>query len=143
MKFKLIAVLVGGAVAGALAFLPFSVKAEAPNGLAQVPPIGEEHPFEELNLSPEQEEQLAQIRQETRAQIEDVLSAEQRQQFRTTFEEGRTFREAVAAMNLSEEQKAELRSIFQAARQKAATILTPEQRQHLRERMLSRLGERW
>jgi len=124
MKFNLKMVLVGGILGGAITLMPALTQAQETG--SQVPRFPA---LEQLNLTTDQEAKLAQIRQATRAQLENVLTAEQQETFKTKMAQGATFREAIAASNLSEEQRTQLREAFQAARQSASEVLTPEQRQ--------------
>ncbi|MDX2211919.1 MAG: Spy/CpxP family protein refolding chaperone [Oculatellaceae cyanobacterium bins.114] len=147
MKFvtiKPMTVLTGGAMAVVglaagltIAFHPVVVQAQARDGMEQWSQV-----LEELNLTPEQQTQLNQIRQNTRSELEALLTEDQRAQFRSTLESGNGFREAIAAMNLSSEQQTQLRAIFQSAREQAATVLTDEQRQQVQELVRSRLQQR-
>ncbi|NJR63509.1 MAG: hypothetical protein HC769_34865 [Cyanobacteria bacterium CRU_2_1] len=97
MKFNIVPVMVGSVAAIALSLTPLVVVAQAPDVLAQTP-ASESFPrvFEQLNLTPEQEAQLVEIRQNTRAQLESLLTEDQQQQFRTTLEQGGSFRQAIA-----------------------------------------------
>lgn len=134
MKFNLKMVLVGGILGGVMTLMPT---------LAQAQETGNQFPklqrLEQLNLTAEQEAQLAQIRQATQAQLEDLLTAEQQEAFKSKMSEGATFREAIAAADLSEDQRTQLRDTFRSARRAASELLTTEQRQQAREQRQSRL----
>ncbi|NJN87206.1 MAG: hypothetical protein HC881_14035 [Leptolyngbyaceae cyanobacterium SL_7_1] len=136
MKFKWMVALIGGVAAIGFTVAPFVGRAYAQDAL---PPILEV--MEQLNLTDTQRTQLEQIWQETRAEMEAILSVEQREQFRSTFENGGNFREAAAAMNLTDEQRTELRSIMSSTRDEAAAVLTDEQRQELRETLRDRMQQ--
>jgi Spy/CpxP family protein refolding chaperone len=143
MKFNFKTVLTSGAIAlagfaagVAFSLTPAMAEAQTVATVMQLPEA-----LEQLNLTEAQEDQLVQIRQETRAQLESLLSEEQRNQFKSTMEAGGSLREAIAAMNLSETQQTELRSIFSSARQEAAAVLTDDQRQQVREFIRVRLQE--
>jgi Spy/CpxP family protein refolding chaperone len=137
MKVRLIALIAGTVGAIALVISPLLVHAQTPDPLGRFPAA-----LERLNLTPDQEGELAQIRQNTRTQIETLLTLDQREQFKTTMQEGGTFREAVAAMNLSADQQTQLRSVFRSARQQARDVLTPEQQQEIRELIQDRRENR-
>ncbi len=149
MKFNPLYGLVGGCLVGALALTPFMAKADmfqanltaahaVATQLAEATPQDHSLPpfltaLDELNLTADQEAQLSTLRRETRTQLEAVIQPEQRQQFKTTLQQGGSFRQAVNAMNLTLNQKQQVRSIFQSARQEGAAVLTPAQRQELRQ----------
>ncbi|MCU0565762.1 MAG: Spy/CpxP family protein refolding chaperone [Oculatellaceae cyanobacterium Prado106] len=135
--FNLKSILVGTLLSGTLILTPIATHAQEP--LTQLPVMAA---IEQLNLTADQESQLVRIRQNTRAQLESILSESQRQSFKTTLEQGGSFRSAVAAMNLTEEQRTQLRTVFQSVRTEASTILTTEQRQQIRDWVLARLSDR-
>nr|WP_290224515.1 hypothetical protein [Trichocoleus desertorum] len=111
-----------------------------------------------LNLTAEQKAQMQQIHQETKAAMEQVLTAEQRQQLEAAKaqrqaakaerqaagaqgQEGqarpqgqaRERRGPFANLNLSAEQQTRIQEIKQASRQRMESVLTEEQRQKLNE----------
>jgi periplasmic protein CpxP/Spy len=131
MKFNLKSILVGGILGGAMLLLPAITQAQD-TGVQSFPVIAQ------LNLTTDQEAKLAEIRQDTQTQLENILTAEQRQIFKTQMAQGATLRESIAAMTPSDEQRTQLRATFQSARQSASAVLTPEQRQQAREWMQSR-----
>jgi protein CpxP len=93
---------------------------------------GPEQALAALNLSPEQQSQIDQIRTNTRSQIEAVLTEEQRSTFQSNAGEG-NFRQAFRALNLSDEQRTEIHSIMDASRESVGNVLTEEQKQQLQE----------
>ena len=88
---------------------------------------------ESLNLTPEQKTQWEEIRVETKAQIQNILTPEQQEQFETLTSQGQRGRKAIKQLNLSEEQKTQMREIMQSSRQQMANILTEEQLEQLRQ----------
>lgn len=128
MQVKTMATLGCCLVAIALVNNPPAALALPPSLLAQQPA----NALDQLNLTPEQETQLADIQQTTQVQIETVLSSSQQQRLRAELDDGVSFRQAIARLNLSPDQRTELRSIMGAARQSAAEVLTPAQRQQMR-----------
>jgi periplasmic protein CpxP/Spy len=130
LNFNLIKVfVVGGFLGGVLTLLPTVSQAQQ----TRMPVL------EQLDLTPDQETQMAEVRRDTLAQLETIVSAEQRETFKSKMTEGATLREAIASMNLSEDQRTQVRATFQAARQEAQTILTPAQQEEVRELLQSRL----
>jgi Spy/CpxP family protein refolding chaperone len=94
-----------------------------------------------IELSQEQEDQLAAARQQVRSQLEAITTPEQQQQFRAALEQGQGLRAAIAAMDLSSEQRTQVRQVFQASRSQFSEILTPEQRQQLRQNLRTQFGD--
>jgi periplasmic protein CpxP/Spy len=91
-----------------------------------------------LNLTQQQQDQIDQIRNQMRSQVESILSETQRTQIRTAMQQGQDFRAAAAAANISDDQQAQIRQVFQASRQQMASILTPDQQQQLQQHMRER-----
>ncbi|HBB31878.1 MAG TPA: hypothetical protein DDZ80_26365 [Cyanobacteria bacterium UBA8803] len=137
MKIKLLPLLAGIA-AMALTAIPMIVKAQ-PANLPVLP--GLQEVISNLNLTEEQQAQFAQIRSETQAKLENVLTAQQKNTLQAAIAQGKPLRQAMASLNLTPEQKTEIRSILQSARQQGRDIVTEEQRQQLRQEMQSRRGQ--
>lgn len=144
MRFKPMMVLTSGVMsliglsAGvAIALSPMQAQAQTANSTEQWAQV-----LEQLDLTADQQTQLAQIGDNARLQLETLLTSEQREQFRTTLEQGNNLQAAIAAMNLTSEQQSQLQSIFETARQEAALVLTEEQRQRARELLQERLQPR-
>jgi len=135
MQLKFIPVL-ASAIALSIATTPLAAKAE-PNAPAQqtiaqaqdkVP-----HRFERLGLTQAQRDKMAEIRRNTRTQVEAVFTPEQRQQLETARESRQRRREAMASLNLTPAQKTRLQQIRQSAKSQFEAVLTPEQRQKLQQ----------
>jgi Spy/CpxP family protein refolding chaperone len=99
--------------------------------------------LEELELTDEQQEQVQDIFQDLRGDIDDILTDEQQAQFREAYQEAQDFRTAAAAIdNLTNDQKAQIRAAMQASRGEISEVLTEDQRAELRaalrERRLNR-----
>jgi Spy/CpxP family protein refolding chaperone len=89
--------------------------------------------LEELELTDEQQEQVQDIFQDLRGDIDDILTDEQQAQFREAYQEAQDFRTAAAAIdNLTNDQKAQIRAAMQASRGEISEVLTEEQRAELR-----------
>lgn len=130
MKRKLMPLLVG-AIALTFAATPLVLHAQSDRPIQDLPQ------FAGVELTQDQQDELAQIREETRAQIEAILTPEQLELFRAAKESGQVRREAFAQMNLSDEQRAQIREIREAAKSESQAILTPEQQEQIRENMRS------
>jgi len=96
---------------------------------------------EQLNLTPQQEAKLYQIRTQSVAQLERILSPEQRDQVTAALVEGKDLRSAIAAMNLTPDQKTQLRQVMQSARTQIDSTLTPDQKQQLRQTFRSAMRQ--
>jgi periplasmic protein CpxP/Spy len=96
-------------------------------GLMQVLP--------DLNLTPEQEAQFTQLRENTAAQIEQILTPEQQQKFRTLKTQVESVRQSFAQLNLTPEQRQQIREVMRSNRPEIEQILTEEQRQQIRDRL--------
>ena len=138
MQFKFIPVL-ASAIAVSIATAPLAAKAEtiapAPQTIAQAQarPDKVSPRFEQLGLTQEQRDKIAEIRRNTRTQVEAVFTPEQRQQLETARESKQRRREAIASINLTPEQKTRLQQIRQSAKSQFDAVLTPEQRQKLQQ----------
>ncbi|NEQ86836.1 MAG: hypothetical protein F6K26_44345, partial [Moorea sp. SIO2I5] len=95
-----------------------------------------------LNITDQQKEQFENIRNNTDAKIEDILTPEQQRRFQTIKTLRRQLQEAREGMNLSQEQRDQMREIRKSAREEMKGILTEEQRQQIRQEMRSRRGNR-
>lgn len=138
MKLKLMPVL-AGAIALTVAAAPLAVKAQPNQQNQPVPGQAQNQPqFAGVEITQQQQDQLSQIRNETRAQIEKLLTPQQLQQFKTAMQSSQDRQAAFAAMNLSEEQKTQLQTIVQSAQNRAETVLTPEQRQKIQQNIQQR-----
>lgn len=133
MKFKPISLLVG-AIAIAVATTPVIARSEQPSVPTQLFPV-----LAGIELTPQQQDQIAQTRQASRSKIEGILTSEQQNQFKAALERGDGLLAAIAAANLSSEQQAQVRTVFQSARTQVANTLTLEQRQQI----LQNLGSAW
>ncbi len=142
MKLKLMPMLVG-AIALTLAATPLAVKAQAnTSGQMLISEGQKQGRWAALNLTQEQRDQMAQIRQQTRSQIEALLTPEQRDKFKAAMESKQGRRAAIAAMNLSDAQKTQMRAIKESAKSKIDAILTQEQRQQLQQMRQTRQQQR-
>ena len=138
MQLKKISFM-AGTIALSLAIIPFPVMAEthslSPQIVAQVPQIAV---LERLGVTEAQKAQLADIRQNIRAEIQNILTPQQQEQFQTITANMDRNLEAFQTLNLSDEQKSQVWNIFQSQKSQLEEILTPEQRQQIQT-----LGQNW
>ena len=124
--------LLAGAIALTVAAAPLAVKAQPNQPKQPVPGQAQNRPrLAGVEITQQQQNQLDEIRRDTRAQIEKILTPEQRQQFKAAIESRQGERSPFAGINLSEDQKTKLQGIVQSAQYRAEAILTPEQRQQI------------
>lgn len=98
--------------------------------------------LENLNLTEAQRTEIDAIFATSRAEIQTVLTAEQRATFAETLADTDSYREAMRAINLSEDQRSAIWDMMREARAAIGEVLTAEQRQEIREAMRERHGER-
>ncbi len=142
MQFKWMPML-AGAIALSVTPIPLVVQAElAPSSPQLLAQAREPRKLEALGLTQEQQTRIAEIRRNTRSQMEAVLTPEQREKLKAARESRQQRRETFAALNLTPEQKTKLRQIRQSAKSQFEAVLTPEQRQKLQQFRQSRGWQR-
>jgi len=137
MKFKLMPMLAG---AISLTVIATPILAKAQNlGNETSPAVTQQthhhSPFAQLNLTQQQQDQMAQIKSSTKAQINQVLTTDQQNQLQASIQAGQKRWEAFKSLNLSDNQKNQIRQIMQSSRQQMDAVLTPEQRQQMQARI--------
>ncbi|MBD0262383.1 MAG: Spy/CpxP family protein refolding chaperone [Tolypothrix sp. Co-bin9] len=134
MKFKNLS-LIAGAIALSLTAVPFSVKAEttsqAPARLAQAQAQPKQPAQGGIQLTPQQQTKIEQIRGNVRKQIEGVLTKDQRTQIKTAMEAGKPAREAFGALKFSPQQQTQLQQIMVSSQQQMEAVLTADQKAEL------------
>ncbi len=134
MKFKFIS-MIAGVVALALLATPLGAKAQDPSSQpspAVTQPSQHHSPYASLNLTQQQQDQLAQIKSDTHSRINQVLTSDQQNQLQAAIQAGQKRGEAFKSLNLSQEQMTQIKQIWQSSRQQMRAVLTPEQQQQLR-----------
>jgi len=142
MKIKTLS-LIAGVFALTLTAAPFVAQAnttlDAPLQLAQTPAHhGRGEFFAQLGLSDSQTEQIKQIHSSTREQIQQIITPEQKQAFKTAMQNHQGFKAARQAMNLTDEQKSQLKQVWQSSHDQIQAILTPSQ-----QTQLEQLRQQW
>ncbi|BAY85228.1 hypothetical protein NIES267_47270 [Calothrix parasitica NIES-267] len=74
------------------------------------------------NLTQAQRTQIEEIRDNTRSQVESVLTPQQEVEFQSSVEDGQKMRSAVANLNLSPEQQTQIDEIMQVAKEQKKAI---------------------
>ena len=85
---------------------------------------GEKH-MDDLNLTPEQKTKMEQLKADSRAQMDAVLTPEQQQQAKTRQDRRQAMR-GNRNLNLSAEQQAKINTIRQSSEEQLNALLTPE-----------------
>ena len=95
-----------------------------------------------LNLTPDQQARMKQIRQNTRSQLDGILTAEQRAQLQRDRQNKGTPRAGESrgmprspftSLNLTAEQRSRIEAVMRSSKQQMDAILTPEQRQQMQQ----------
>ncbi|MEA5616304.1 P pilus assembly/Cpx signaling pathway, periplasmic inhibitor/zinc-resistance associated protein [Cronbergia sp. UHCC 0137] len=143
MKFKTLS-LIAGAIALTLTATPFTVQAQT-NFSAPIQIAQGKGGWNKLGLTDAQKAQMQEIRRNTKAQIEQVLTSEQKAKLKAMMQErkaqrqnggegqrqGRKRGDVFAALNLTETQKSQMRQIRESAKQQRDAVLTPAQKQQM------------
>ena len=87
-----------------------------------------------LNLTPEQQTKMQQIRQAEREQMNSILTPEQRTRLETARLNRQNPRQVFESLNLTDEQKTRIEQVRRRSREQMDAILTPEQRQQMQQR---------
>jgi hypothetical protein len=88
-----------------------------------------------LYFSPEQKQQLMQLRQETKQRLSQILTPTQFSQFSVSVREGRDLQQIVSDLDLPPAQATKVLGMIQEQPRKVLEILTPEQKDQLRQEM--------
>jgi len=158
MKIKLMPLL-AGVISLSVVATPFLVKAQA-NGSNQPVPTqsNKDHhggKWDKLNLSDTQKASLKKIHDETRTQMQAVLTTEQQAQLKTLMEarkqersqrqnqgqkpeagqahQGHGKNNLWASLNLTDAQKAKIKSIKEAQKSRMQAVFTPQQQQQMQQ----------
>ena len=125
----------GQSVQKAIASLNLSVEQKAQ--LQQVMAASGLPNLSQFNLTQTQKVQLQQVSAQVQTQVGQILTTEQRQQFKASLVQGSSLQGAIASLNLSSEQKSQLHQVMQSTRPQLNQILTAEQKQQLRQSLTS------
>jgi Spy/CpxP family protein refolding chaperone len=150
MKIKFIPVLVSAIALGlgTVPVLTAPAQAQDAGTPTQARPM-KGRMMQDLNLTADQRARIQQIREETRAAMEQILTPTQRQQLQDAKAQAQANpgqwkqrRGMKQALNLTEEQKTRMRELKQSAQEQISAVLTAEQRQQLQEKKQMRQQRR-
>ena len=133
MKFNLKTTALGGAAALALVAAPL-----AASRIAYAAGEGCSSRFEQLNLTEEQSAQIESIKDDSRAEVQAVLTEEQRAALGDV--EGRERWQAWRSLDLTDDQQEQIRAIKESSREEVQAVLTDEQRAQFQEMRQGRRG---
>ncbi|HEY9603089.1 MAG TPA: hypothetical protein V6C85_15855 [Allocoleopsis sp.] len=123
----------------AMVMTPVIVKAQSPSDAAssfsavtQLFPI-----LSGVELTAQQKIQLAELATDAQSQLEQIVTPDQRDKFRSTLASGKGFGEAFAAMNITPDQQSKVQNLMLSTRSKLVSTFTQEQRQKILENVRS------
>jgi len=156
MKLKTLSLL-AGTLALTLITTPFAVQAQDNPPLPQPgQELQERGPFKHLNLTSEQKAKMKEIHTNTRAQVDAILTTEQKNKLKAAMEKRKAERQQrqgqhhsghekkgdiFNSLNLTDKQKDQIKQIHESEKQKIQALLTPQQQEQMkkfRENMRSR-----
>lgn len=151
MKIKLMPMLVGALVFGAAA-TPLAVNAQ-PNSsgqqlLAQAQQRqrqGKEGKWAQLNLTEAQQQEMRRIKEETRAQMQNILTPAQQAALNANGQERNRKAWKEVMSSLSDAQKTQMRTLMQQQKNRMEAVLTDAQRQQIQQMRQGRQqrGQQW
>lgn len=132
LQIKLLPLLAGvvSLSFSAVTVLPAFAQTNAPVAPTERPAYRKQN---RLNLTPEQQEKMRAIKQSSREQIDNILTAEQKAQLETAKQNGENPRQAFKSLNLTTEQRSQMQAIKRSTREQMDAVLTPEQRQQMQQ----------
>lgn len=151
MKLKLMPIVVGAiALTGSFAsVLPIAANAQTNSSKQQIVAQlqGQQRQQRKnklagLNLTQAQQDEIAKIRKDTKAQINSVITAEQRAKLKAARQNNQDRKAAHAAMNLSDAQKAKLKEIKQSSKARIRAVLNEQQREQFDQNMRQKSQQR-
>jgi Spy/CpxP family protein refolding chaperone len=145
MKTKTLS-LIAAAFALTLTATPFVAQAQETFPSRQPgKEFAEKGPWKQLGLTDAQKAKMQEIRRNTRAEMEKVLTPEQKEQLKAAMQERRGQRSQgegrgkgkknnpFASLNLSEAQKTRMQEIKESSKQQIEAVLTPAQREQMKQ----------
>ncbi len=131
MKLKKLSLL-ASAIAVAFSITPFAANAQVNSNAPQrVSQANRPQRPPDLKLSDPQKQKLIEIRSNTRTQIQNVLTSEQRQKIQKDLLAGMTPQKVCASIQFTQKQQNQLRSIMVNSQKRMEAVLTPAQKKTL------------
>jgi periplasmic protein CpxP/Spy len=153
MKLKTLSFM-AAALALTVTAIPFAAQAQQTSPSAQPgKQFAEKGAWQKLGLTDAQKTEIQKIRRDTRAEMDKVLTTEQKQQLKAAMEarrnqspqqrgERKGKKEPFASLNLTEAQKTRISEIKKSSKQKMQAVLTPTQREQLKQSWENRKSRR-
>ncbi|WP_017316334.1 Spy/CpxP family protein refolding chaperone [Mastigocladopsis repens] len=144
MKLKNLSIICG-AIALSLTATSFVVKAEANSPLVIAQSQQKGGALQRLGLTDEQKAKIKEIRSNARAEMDKILTEQQREQLKTAMQNRQGKGDRFASLNLTDQQKNQMRQLMQSQKTQIEAILTPQQKEQLqkyREEMRARRQQR-
>ncbi|MBD2296073.1 P pilus assembly/Cpx signaling pathway, periplasmic inhibitor/zinc-resistance associated protein [Anabaena sphaerica FACHB-251] len=144
MKSKTLS-FIAAAFALTLTATPFVAQAQETTPSPQAgKEFAKKGPWKKLGLSDAQKARMQEIRSNTRAEIDKVLTTAQKEQLKAAMQEiqnqrsqgegrGRGKKDIFASLNLTEAQKTRMREIKESSKQQMEAVLTPAQREQMKQ----------
>ncbi|BAZ04565.1 hypothetical protein [Calothrix sp. NIES-3974] len=135
MRFKQLSVI-ATAIALSTVTLPQTVLANpvaSRSTIAQARPNNPNRPARSagIQLTPEQQQKLVEIQNNTRSQIEKIFTAEQKRTAEARLKAGVPPRQVFAELKFTPQQQQALQQVFISSQQQIEALLTNEQKQEL------------
>jgi periplasmic protein CpxP/Spy len=144
LKHGLAIATISSIVAGVAVPGIISAQNSSPNSPTNAPSVMRKHEggkvWKELNLTDAQKQQLKTIRENSRQQIQSVLTEEQRAKLASADRSGDR-KEVMKSLNLTDTQKQQMRDIRKKSQEQMSAILTPEQRSKFEQLRSQRSGK--
>ncbi|AFZ59556.1 P pilus assembly/Cpx signaling pathway, periplasmic inhibitor/zinc-resistance associated protein [Anabaena cylindrica FACHB-243] len=153
MKLKSLS-FIAAAFALTLTATPFVAQAQqTPSSNQPGKEFAEKGPWQKLGLTDAQKTRMQEIRRNARAEMEKVLTTEQKEQLKAAMQarkeqgsqgqgRGQWKKDGFAGLNLTEAQKTRMREIKESSKQQMQAVLTPAQQEQLKQMWENRSSRR-
>ena len=130
MKLKKLSLL-ASAIAIAFSIIPLAANAQVNSNVSQKISQANRPSPPDLKLSEPQIEKIKEIRSNTRTEIQNVLTDQQRQKIQSDLQAGKDARQVFASIQFTQQQQNQLRNIMEKSQQDMEKVLTPAQKKTL------------
>ncbi|WP_414619525.1 Spy/CpxP family protein refolding chaperone [Calothrix sp. CCY 0018] len=143
MKLKKLSFL-AGAIALTLSAIPFAAQAEINSSSSTIVAQGKKQGGwkNKLNFTEDQKAQMQQIKESTRAEMQQILTPEQLQKLEAAKASGENKRGVWQSLDLTDAQKAEMKKVRESKKAQFEAILTDEQKAQMQEMKQMRQNRR-
>lgn len=130
MKLKKLSLL-ASAIAIGFSIIPLTANAQVSSNAPQKISQASQTSPPDLKLSQQQIQEITKIRSDTRTQIQNVLTDQQRKKIQTDLQAGKNARQVFASIQFTQQQQTQLRNIMVKSQQDMENVLTPAQKKTL------------